>query len=145
MTRLLILFLSVSFLCACGSGNQQSAEGSTEQTAETFNEETPEEWTPMENYHFVMAETFHPMEEGDLEPIKSRVNELVKAAKTWAESEIPARYNTEAIRTQLNKLNVESAQMEEIVRKGTDEEIITALTDLHDTFHAMMDLCAQVE
>ena len=145
MTRLLILFLSVSFLCACGSGNQQSAEGSTEQTAETFNEETPGEWTPMEEYHFVMAETFHPMEEGDLEPIKSRVNELSQAAKAWANSEIPAQYNTEAIRTQLNKLAVGSARMEEIVQIGTDEEITAALTALHDTFHEMMDLCAQVE
>ena len=38
-------------------------------------------WTALTDFHKVMSQTVHPSEEGNLEPIKTRVGELVEKAE----------------------------------------------------------------
>ena len=43
----------------------------------------PDEWKEMDEYHSIMAATFHPAEEGDLKPVMTRSGELVQKAQAW--------------------------------------------------------------
>ena len=46
-------------------------------------------WKEMDNFHMVMAETFHPYKDSaNLEPAKSRASELAAAAEEWAPREL---------------------------------------------------------
>ena len=50
-------------------------------------------WNEMEAFHDVMSKTFHPAEEGKMEPIKSRSAEMLEKAMAWKNSTAPAGYD----------------------------------------------------
>jgi len=81
-----------------------------------------------------MSTTFHPAEEGKLEPIKTRSAELAAAASAWLKSTPPAEFNKPAILAKLKLLDAESAALDALIKgkKATDAEITAALTKLHD-------------
>lgn len=102
----------------------------------------PNDWKELSAFHDVMSETFHPAEEGKLEPIKSRSGEMVNAAKTWKKSTPPTEFNKPEIQTSLDKLVKGSKELDKMVKKNaTDAELTKKLTDLHDVFHEIVGLC----
>ncbi|GEM_PF-469578 len=99
-------------------------------------------WNEMETFHGVMSTTFHPMEEGDFKPIRSRAGEMATKAKLWAKSKPPQSLNTPQIKESLTKLVRESEALELMVKKNAgDDKIKIALTALHDRFHEIVGLC----
>lgn len=102
---------------------------------------TFDKWPALKNFHGVMSQTFHPMEEGNLEPIKTRSGEMVMKAKELAKSDIPAEFNTPAIQSAVKRLQKGSKSLDKLVKKGSDEEIKKSLTALHDVFHEIVGLC----
>ncbi|MEP6700929.1 MAG: hypothetical protein ABJA85_06425, partial [Bacteroidota bacterium] len=50
-------------------------------------------WNELEAFHEIMSKTFHPAEEGKLEPIKNHSGELLAKAITWKNSTAPAGYD----------------------------------------------------
>ena len=48
-------------------------------------------WKEKEDFHAVMSETFHPAEEGKLEPIKNRSQEMADKAMAWLRSTATCR------------------------------------------------------
>ncbi len=44
----------------------------------------------MEDFHTVMSKSYHPVEEGNLQPVKDNVNALVQKALAWQASAIPS-------------------------------------------------------
>lgn len=102
---------------------------------------TFDKWPALKNFHGVMSETFHPMEDGNLEPIKTRSGEMAMKAKELAKSAIPAEFNTPAIQSAVKRLQKGSKSLSKLTKKGSDEEIKTSLTALHDVFHEIVGLC----
>ena len=101
-----------------------------------------ENWPELKAFHTVMSQTFHPSEEGNLEPIKTRATELKNAAGTLAASKIPADLDNEKVRAAVNKLKENSVVMEKMIAdKKSDKEITEYLSSLHDTFHEIIGLC----
>jgi hypothetical protein len=101
-----------------------------------------EEWKELEDFHRVMAETFHPLEEGDLKPIRARAEELAKKASAWAKSTPPKRFAGANVKEKLAKLDADSHALAKLVAaNGGDEEIKKALTALHDEFHEIAERC----
>lgn len=49
-------------------------------TAMTASTENSDKWNEMSAFHDVMSATFHPMQEGDLNPIRSRAGEMAAKA-----------------------------------------------------------------
>ncbi len=107
-------------------------------------ETKPGSWAELKAYHSVMSTTFHPAEEGKLEPIKTRSAELAAAAKAWLKSTPPAEFNKPAILAKLKLLDVESAALDKLIKggKATDAEITATLTKVHDRFHEIVGACA---
>ena len=102
-----------------------------------------DKWAELKTFHGVMSETFHPSEEGKLEPIKTRSGEMAEKANLLAKSSIPTEFKTDKIQTAVKKLQKDSKALDKLVKnkKSTDEEIKKALASLHDVFHEIVGLC----
>ena len=99
-------------------------------------------WKEMEEFHSVMAATFHPSEEGKLDPIKTRGQEMVDKAVAWQKSSAPKGYDKKAVNSSLKKLVKGSKQLHGMIQaKAGDNEIKEKLSSLHDVFHEIMEKC----
>ena len=57
------------------------------------------EWKEKTEFHKIMSQTFHPAEEGNFAPIKSRIDEMETKEVAFKNSEIPADFgNKDAIK-----------------------------------------------
>ncbi len=107
-----------------------------------------EEWAEMEIFHSVMAETFHPMEDGEMKPIMTRAQEMADKAKAWQNSTPPARYAPvkDSVNFYLAKLVVESQALADMVaKKAKEDDIKKSLTALHDRYHTVSDFCYSID
>ena len=101
-----------------------------------------DKWAELDAYHDVMSQTFHPAEEGKLEPIRKRAGELADKAKQWLDSKPPKVYESADIKALLVKLNAESKALADSVAKNvSDEQLKKDLTALHDRFHEIIGAC----
>jgi len=101
-------------------------------------------WETLDEFHNIMAATFHPMEEGDLQPIKSRSRELAAEAKRLAKGRIPARFDETSVQDNLKALRKDSAALHKLVKNGGSDEAITkGLNALHEVFHRIVGACME--
>jgi superoxide dismutase len=101
-----------------------------------------ETWASLYAFHQVMAQTFHPSEEGNLQPIRQRSEEMVEKALALQLQPIPASFNTPEIKKSIADLVAGSKELNELVKKRTDDKTIAAkLSSLHDVFHTIQGLC----
>lgn len=100
-------------------------------------------WQALKDFHVVMSQTFHPMEEGNLKPIRERAGEMRLKAQLLKTSPIPASFNTAEIHKAIDDLIKGSLALEKSVRKKAKDEVLKSqLTALHDTFHVIQGLCS---
>lgn len=101
------------------------------------------EWKEMVEFHKVMSQTFHPLEEGNYQPIRERSGEMFEKAITWKTSIIPVDYsNVKGIKKSLKQLVKKSASMDKKIKANCSDDVIKAdLTALHDIFHDIIGLC----
>jgi hypothetical protein len=98
------------------------------------------EWKEMDDFHMVMAETFHPYKDStNLEPAKARAAELLVAADQWVAAPLPAKVDNDEVRAKLQQLKAEAATLAESVRSSDDNVIAEDLTRLHETFHSIQE------
>lgn len=102
------------------------------------------DWKEKNEFHKVMSQTFHPAEEGNLAPIKSKIAEMQANAVAFQKSEIPVELpNKEEIKKNLDELvNGTKVLAKKIKKNASDEVIKTQLTALHDVFHKIVGLCS---
>ena len=99
-------------------------------------------WAEMDAFHEVMSKTFHPAEEGKLDPIRKRSQEMLDKAIAWKNSTAPEGYNQDAVKNTLKKLVRGAKELNKMVQKNeTDEELKKELSELHDVFHEIMEKC----
>ena len=99
------------------------------------------EWKEMDEFHMVMADVFHPLKDsGNLEPIKTRAEELAGSAAKWADAELPEKVDNEKVRGQLQQLKDGTRSLADQIKAGAaDEDVQSALTGLHDQFHELQE------
>lgn len=101
-----------------------------------------ERWPALKEFHAVMSGTFHPSEEGNLEPIKTRSGEMVSKAESLAKSEIPKDLNKEKIKSAVDRLVSGSKELDKMIRSKVDDgKVKESLAKLHDVFHEIVGLC----
>lgn len=99
-------------------------------------------WKEMEDFHTVMAATFHPSEEGKLDPIKKKSQEMVDKAVAWQRSTPPEGYDKNAVKSSLKKLVSGAKEINKLVKNNaTDNVLKEKLSALHDVFHEIMEKC----
>jgi len=101
-----------------------------------------EKWKEMDAFHEVMAKTFHPAEEGKLEPIKARSQEMLDKAIAWQNSTAPEGYNQKTVKKSLKELVNGAKEINNLVKEKAANDILKAkLSKLHDVFHEIMEKC----
>src|SRR5689334_677752 len=101
---------------------------------------TKAKWTEMEDFHTMIAATYHPAESGDMLPIKAKSEELAKRAVAWKNSTAPAGYDKAAITTLLQQLVKNAKEVDKLVKSNaTDNVVKEKLSKLHDVFHQIME------
>lgn len=133
MLRTVTFFVFALAMLSCASKTEQGDDdrhGSHHQGV----------WKEMDEFHLVMAETFHPYKDSaDLEPAKTRSGELLAAADKWADAPLPEKVDRQEVREQLKQLKAEVATLNSHVRSADDNLIAEQLTRVHDTFHAIQE------
>lgn len=100
-------------------------------------------WQELKDFHMVMAQTFHPMEEGNLKPIRERSGEMLSKAQLLASSTPPMSFRSEAIKKAIADLVTGASALDkQIKKKAKDDKIKADLSKLHDTFHVIQGLCS---
>ena len=99
-------------------------------------------WKEMDTFHEVMAKTFHPAEEGKLDPIRTRSQEMLDKADAWEKSTAPEGYDKKAVKNSLKQLVKGSEEINKLVKeKAADNILKEKLSALHDVFHEIMEKC----
>lgn len=102
------------------------------------------DWHELHAFHSVMSKTFHPAEENKLQPTRDNAGELLKRARTWQASAVPAGYKAEVAKPLLTKLVAVCEELQRAVEaKKTDEELKKIITKAHDAFHELTEKCKE--
>lgn len=126
-----MLFFTLAGGVLLAVGNSQAQPGVVQQDHNhgQHRAQASDKWAEMEAFHGVMSQTFHPAEEGKLEPIRKRAGEMATKAKQWLDSKPPKVYDSADIKALLVKLNAESKAMADSIAKGaSDEQVKKDLT-----------------
>lgn len=101
------------------------------------------QWPALKTFHGVMSETFHPSEEGKLEPIKTRSTEMYEKAVAVSKSAIPDELKAKkGIKEAVVDLVKGTKELDALIKaKSSDEVVKTKLAGLHDTFHKIIETC----
>ncbi len=103
-------------------------------------------WQELDAFHEVMSKTFHPAEEGKLEPIRTRSAEMLEKAIAWKNSTAPEGYDKDAVKDNLSKLVKGAKEINKMVKKNaSDKELKEELSELHDVFHEIVEKCEKGE
>ena len=125
MLRIVTLIVSTVLIVSTSSHAQEKAK-----------------WKEMEDFHTVMAATFHPAEEGKMQPIKTRSKEMLDKAVVWQRSAAPEGYDKNAVKASLKKLVKGAKELNKMVNNNAaDNELKEKLSSLHDVFHEIMEKC----
>lgn len=99
-------------------------------------------WQALNDFHMVMAQTFHPAEENNFAPIRQRSGELVARAVDLKNSKIPASFDTPEIRKAIDELVKGATELDKInTKKAKDAALKDKLSKVHDKFHEIQGLC----
>lgn len=99
-------------------------------------------WKEKKAFHEVMGGTFHPSEEGNLKPLKEQAGELLKRAKAWQKSKVPAGINKEEASKILDRLVTKCEEVKKAVdKKASDDELKKLISEAHDIFHELAEKC----
>jgi superoxide dismutase len=93
-------------------------------------------WKALNDFHKILSETYHPAEQGDLEPIKKRSSELMLNAVNLKASNFPKSLNTPEIKKHVDDLVKQANELHKMVKKKMTDPILKAkLFEVHETFH----------
>jgi hypothetical protein len=106
-----------------------------------------EQWPALDDFHEVMADTYHSSEAGDLAPLRARSAEMAEKARLLAQSGVPADFDTPEIAAAAKQLKKDSKKLHKQKAKGkaADAELVAGLASLHDVFHRIVGLCRDEE
>lgn len=97
------------------------------------------EWPEMDEFHMIMAESFHPLDSANLEPAKANAADMAKSAEKWANAPLPEKVDNDETRENLAKLKTEANEFVQIAQGGDSLKITESLTALHKRFHTLQE------
>ena len=99
-------------------------------------------WMELKEFHKVMAQTFHPAETDNLEPLKKRSAELMAKSSLLVASVSPKSLDKPAIKIALKQLEKQCIEINKLNNKKASNAILKKkITAAHDIFHVVQGLC----
>lgn len=104
------------------------------------------QWKELQAFHAVMSKSFHPTEEGNLQPLKENSENLLAKAKEWQKSAVPADFDKEKTTKVLVDLVAKCEAINTAVKaKANDEDLKKLITEAHEVFHQIVAKCRKPE
>jgi len=126
----LFLFLLLAN-AACTSKKEEAADSEVESS---------DTWQAMDDFHMVMAESFHPYKDSaNLGPAKANADSLLAAADKWLNSAIPTKVDNAEFKEKLQQLKHEAEEFVILAQTDDDKAIAESLTQVHDLFHQLQE------
>jgi len=126
-----ICVLIILTIWACSSKTESATEETETEVAE---------WKGMDDFHMLMAESFHPYRDSaNVEPVKQLAMEMVTSVNSWMEQELPSKVDNDEVKQTLKELQEGAVALADLVEVGDDQAIGESLTSLHDTFHHLQE------
>jgi hypothetical protein len=92
-------------------------------------------WKELDQFHDLLAATWHPVGKGDFKPVKEKAAKLAEAAKAWGESKVPAACDKKPVRDAVAASVVNARAVADLVAKqAPDSSLKGAMKKLHDSF-----------
>ena len=132
MKKIIILFSLAALvtLFACGGKHDQHHEAMAQDSI----------WKGMDEFHFVMAESFHPFKDSsNLEPAKKLADEMDSVAGIWLAAARPEKVNTDVVKERMEKLKADTKLFAAAVNVESDSTLAKSLDDLHNQFHVLQE------
>jgi len=104
-------------------------------------------WLAIKDFHKVMAQTFHPAEEKNMTPLRTRSGELYAKSILLKNSTPPLSANNARVQQALSKLEKQCFDIHQLVQKPTkdearkDAQLFEMISKAHDIFHEVEGLC----
>ena len=104
-------------------------------------------WLALKDFHKVMAQTFHPSEENNFEPLRTRSGELYAKAILLKNSTPPVSANNPKVQDALSRLEKQCLAIHALAQKpakneaAENAELFEQITKAHDIFHEVEGLC----
>ena len=128
-----VIVVGIIFLVAACSGSQKETAAEVEVVDES-------EWPMMDEFHMIMAESFHPFKDSaNLAPAIANAQEMANVAERWSTSALPSKVDNESVKATLEMLKTETAAFAQLVQSNDEAAIGSALTNLHDLFHKIQE------
>lgn len=132
----LFVMASMILWVACSGKTEKTEEAAAEEQAATDNDAWPE----MDEFHMLMAESFHPFKDSaNLDPAIANAGDLAAMAEKWANAPLPERVNNDEVKGYLNELKTSTAAFTQLTASGDSTKIGASLTQLHDQFHKLQE------
>ncbi|MCB0488819.1 MAG: hypothetical protein KDC99_10090 [Cyclobacteriaceae bacterium] len=137
MKHISLLFVVAIMFWSCG---QQSSNDSQAEQAQ------PEEWMGMDEFHMVMAESFHPYRDSaNIEPAKQYAKEMLVAVEAWSNNPLPEKVDNDEVRQLMADLTRQCQQLLDATNLDLTDSIGSKLTAAHDVFHHLQEKWYQKE
>ncbi len=101
-------------------------------------------WAPMNEFHMLLMATWHPVKETEnLAPTRTMAEMMATKAEAWAKTAVPAscKAGTEAAVKQIATDTRALAKL--VADKGTDAQVRSAISAVHDKFEAVEEACSE--
>jgi len=126
----------VALLFACGTKKETAETGETADSATAV----ADEWREMDDFHMIMAESFHPFKDSaNLAPAKAKAAEMAASAERWLAAPLPEKVNNDSVKAKLEALKTKTTAFVETAKSTDDKVVGDALTELHDMFHELQE------
>lgn len=103
-----------------------------------------EKWPAMKTFHEVMSRSYHPVEEGNFEPLRNFAQTLADKAMELSTKEVPRDIKTEALMKAVAKLQVKTQEVNKLVKTNASNETLKkSITEAHDIFHEIVGMCTK--
>lgn len=103
-------------------------------------EEASADWEEMDEFHMIMAESFHPFRDsGNLEPAFRYAALMDSLAGAWGEASLPSKVDNDDMKATLRELKGETAKLASHVAAGDSAQVSATLDHLHDVFHHIQE------
>jgi hypothetical protein len=125
-----LLIVCITGVISCSKQKEASHESDSQS----------EGWAEMDEFHMIMAESFHPyMDSGNLEPSRKNAAAMEEMATEWAKASLPDKVDNDEMKRKLERLKTSAGHFNEIAATADEKILGDSLTKIHDLFHHIQE------
>jgi hypothetical protein len=96
-------------------------------------------WKELNDFHEMVSKVLHPVESGNLQPLKKNSAGLLEKALEWKNSTAPVPYQYPAMKADMDKLITDCTKLNDAVKAKKNKAMLKQLAmQTHDQFHAIL-------